>query len=189
MLLCHVTLLGETTATYQRDYFPFCTIRHTACHIMIPSTSAKRCNICAEHRKVLHSLHHRHIQRDQSAILDQTDPLSHTNYKFLSEKEKDEHLHLLHSKNRLNSQRINRLTENFEKEIKENGIEVDSAFHEDLVAIMEREEHRRAEEHRPGSFQRLFLEQQHKAAKLSNSKSMRWAPVMIKWLALDACSI
>lgn len=130
MLQCHVTLLGEPTATYQRDYFPFCTIRHTACHILIPSTSAKR---CAEYRKVLHSLHHRHIQRDQSAILDRTDPLSHTNYKFLSENEKDERLHLLHSKNRLNSQRINRLTENLEKEIKENGIEVDSAFHEDLV--------------------------------------------------------
>ena len=39
------------------------------------------------------------------------------------------------------------------------------------------------------SFQRIFWDQQQKAAMHSNSKSMRWHPLMIKWcLYMQHCS-
>ena len=72
------------------------------------------------------------------------------------------------------------MLEKLKCEIDRKGIEVDSGLHEDISAIMDSEEHYIQENYPPGSFQQLFWEQQHKAKKMSNSKSMKWAPAMIR---------
>ena len=37
------------------------------------------------------------------------------------------------------------------------------------------------EQHRPGSFPRIFWEQREKAGQFKNAKSMRWEPAMIRF--------
>jgi hypothetical protein len=64
--------------------------------------------------------------------------------------------------------------------VAERGVVVDSDLSSDLVAIMEVSPHA-LDAFAPGSFPRIFWEAQQKCSSLSNLRSMRWDPVMIKW--------
>ena len=164
---------------YKKDYYPFYTVRHTSCHVLVPSAT-KRCHVCTEYRKTLHAMYYRRLNQENSMTSDRSNPDSHANYRYLNGSEKNDRLHQLHTKSLLLSQKMKRMLEKLESEIDRNGIELDSGLHEDISAIMDSEEHHIQENYPPGSFQRLFWEQQHKATKMSNSKSMKWAPAMIR---------
>jgi len=117
----------------------------------------------------------------RSSSDDKTHPSSHTTYATLSEPEKEERLHRLHSENARLKLQIGRLKEKIVSAVERDGVIVDPDLHEDLkdmVATSRNEVHKLYPE---GSFERLFWEEQEKAMSLKDSKSMRWHPVFIKW--------
>lgn len=67
-----------------------------------------------------------------------------------------------------------------EEAIERRGVEVDDALHQDLSVTMAESSAEVLRNHPPGSFPRIFWEQQERASKLKNAKSMRWEPAMIR---------
>lgn len=105
------------------------------------------------------------------------------NCRYLNSPEKKERLHQLHSKVRLNGQHIRRLERRLKEAIERRGIEVDDALHQDLSAVIDESSSQVKEKHPPGSFSRIFWEQQERASRLKNAKSMRWEPAMIRFVS------
>ena len=77
-----------------------------------------------------------------------------------------------------------------EKAIEHRGVEVDCALHQDLAVTLEENKATIADKYPPGSFPRIFYEQQHKASKLKDARAMKWEPGMIRLaLAIDSFDI
>lgn len=104
--------------------------------------------------------------------------------RFLNTPQRNERLRQLHSKARLTNQHIRRMERRLQEAIERRGIETDDILHQDLTTIMAENSSGVKEQHPPGSFPRIFWEQQERASKLKNAKSMRWEPAMIRF---DIC--
>ena len=61
------------------------------------------------------------------------------------------------------------------------GVQLDVVNHNDLVNLMSKYNKQVHDTYAKDSFQRIFWEQQQKAASYSEPKSMRWHPLIIKW--------
>lgn len=132
---------------------------------------------CSEYRKILTSMLAR---RSKEKAMERTDTASHTNYRFLSTPEKAERLHQLQRKTKVCKQKIQRMEVRLEKALERRGIQVDSAFHDDLCSTMEEKNVYVLDKYPPNSFPRIFWEQQHRASQLKDSRSMKWEPAMIR---------
>ncbi len=73
-----------------------------------------------------------------------------------------------------------RLKKKLETEFKDNGMSVSKEIHNDLATVIERNTSV-VDSLPPNSFQRLFWEQQLIALSKSNSKGVRYHPLMIRW--------
>ena len=62
-----------------------------------------------------------------------------------------------------------------------NGVQLDVVSHNDLVNLMSKYNKQVHDTYAKDSFQKIFWEQQQKAASYSDPKSMRWLPLIIKW--------
>ena len=175
-------ILGATVvAVYVKDYHPFNTIPSTSCRVLLTSFDSTRCVKCSEYRKTLNVMLKRHTNRETRILsARRTDPESRTNYRFLTTPEKKQHLRRLRLRNKVCQQRIKRISEKLDQVVEENGIEVDSTLHQDLVTTMDENQAQVFNHYPPGSFQQIFWEHQHKASKLKSSKSMKWEPAMIR---------
>lgn len=79
-----------------------------------------------------------------------------------------------------NGKQMAKLKMQLEEVIGKEGVQVEESLHNDLQRIAT-DSSRQVEAAIPvDSFQKLFWEQQKKAALLKNSQSMRWHPLMIK---------
>lgn len=87
----------------------------------------------------------------------------------------------LHDDAKVSRQRIKRLTEKLAMRTELNGVIVDSDFQSDLSQITKDATAVVTENHPPGSFERIFWDQQMKAHSLQNARSMKWHPLMIRW--------
>ena len=94
--------------------------------------------------------------------------------------EKKARMHQLHLKVRASSQQIKRIKKHLDKAIERRGVQVDDALHQDLSTTLADSSSDILSQHPPGSFARIFWEQQEQASKLKNAKSMRWEPAMIR---------
>ncbi len=119
---------------------------------------------------------HRKVNREESSK-----PGSHTNYRFLSTPLRRVRRARLRATSRVCQQRVKRLTEQLTRVIEERGIAVEEDLHEELVKTMEDTTADMKSKHPPGSFQRLFWEQQERAMQKKDSRSMRWEPAMIRY--------
>ena len=108
-------------------------------------------------------------------------PSSHTNYSYLSTPEKDERLHRLHTQCKISRLHIVRLEKKLLESIEESGVHLDQDFDKDMELILADASEEIDRCYHPQSFQRLFWDQQRKACSLSDKRSMRWHPLMIKW--------
>ncbi len=153
------------------------TIRHADCEVL---TEKERCQHCVKHRKSLHALLTLSKQ-DTSTSVSKTDPSSHANYAGLNTPEKVERLHNLHSLYRNTKQKLTRLRARITLATEKSGVEVDEELHGDLKVIMKENATAICHSHSEDSFQRLFWEEQLKAASLRDARSMRWHPLLIKW--------
>lgn len=71
------------------------------------------------------------------------------------------------------------MKERLEKVIAERGVEVNADLHEDLVSTAKESTLEVEKRYPPGSFQRVFWEQQRQAME---NRSMRWEPAMIRFV-------
>ena len=106
----------------------------------------------------------------------------------MSTPEKTQRLSNLHLKSRSNAKAVKRLEKKLDEAIERKGIEVDDALHQDLQATISAYSVQVKDQYPPGSFQRIFWEQQEKASKLRSAKSMKWEPAMIR-LLLDSVHV
>ena len=61
------------------------------------------------------------------------------------------------------------------------GVVVDESLHQDLCSIMEEKNGVVKESFPEGTFRRLFWDEQLRAVQVSDSRQMRWHPMMIRW--------
>ena len=73
------------------------------------------------------------------------------------------------------------LRERIKSSTEKKGVLVDESLHNDLEAIMADQNKEVNKLFPKGSFRRLFWEEQLKMVKLTNSKSMKWHPMMNRW--------
>lgn len=151
-------------------------VYHVACEVLVPSTrESRRCSSCSRHRNSLRAILFR------SSKDDRTHPSSHTNYAALNTPEKDERLHRLHVEAKNTRQKLERLRDKISLDAARASPSVDEALDGDLWSIISENDTEVQESYPEGSFQRVFWDQQKKAASLNNSRSMKWHPLFIKW--------
>ena len=109
-------------------------------------------------------------------------------FRYLEPCELKKRLHNMHNSLTMMKVKIARL-EKLKQSIIIKGVQLDEARHTDMVELMESSNKKVHDNYSETSFQRSFWNQQQKAAMHSNSKSMRWHPLMIKWcLYMRHCS-
>ena len=172
-----ITVSGsEIVASYGRDYCSFPTIRCKACLVLVTGTD--RCIVCTKYRKILNSMFSRHNNKENAAP--DTDLTSHTNYRYLTSPEKRARLQLYHHKSRNRHQKIQRMKAQLEDALEQRGLTIDSNLHDDLSAIVIESSSDIDDKYAPGSFARIFWDQQKRSSQLKDSRSMKWEPAMIR---------
>lgn len=171
----------NVAAKYVQDYFSFHTVRCTSCQLLV-SVPLSRCDPCTEYRKILNAM----VSRQSNTCEDSTQPESHTNYRFLNTPDRKVRVQRLRLKSRMSEQREKRIRERLERIVEERGVEVDRELHADMCATVEESTAQVMADYPPGSFQRIFWDQQQRAMKLKDSRSMRWEPAMIRLVLVDA---
>ena len=58
---------------------------------------------------------------------------------------------------------------------------MDEGLHQDLITIVDQSSPQVADKYQPGTFQRVFWDQQQQAMKVKSSRAMQWDPLMIRW--------
>lgn len=57
----------------------------------------------------------------------------------------------------------------------------EESLHDDLCQIMKQSARDVAQSHPPGSFARIFWENQQRASSVADARNMRWDPLMVRW--------
>lgn len=111
------------------------------------------------------------------------DTSSHVNYKCLTPSEKDTRIAAVKHENRLLRLKLRRLTAKLDAIVQKEGVTLDDEIASDIGQIMAEEEEAVHSAFPPGSFQRIFWEQQKDCLSRSGNdmKGMRWHPLLIKW--------
>ena len=103
------------------------------------------------------------------------------NYRYLTTAEKDDRLERLHNLQRQTKRKADRLSAKIAENIEHKGVIVDEAMHHDPTQIVNDHTSKVNATYPNDCFQKLFWMQQQKASALTNARSMRWYPLMIKW--------
>ena len=151
------------------------TVRHTDCSLLMESGGAK-CSKCVTYRAQLNVLLSRLGKQGESS-----NPHSHTNYRYLSDSEKNSRMKQLHQNNRKAHRRIARLEEKLRERIELEGEQVDELTSTDLKQIMEENDRGIEAQYPKDSFMYLFWKQQREALAKKDLRGMRWHPLMIRW--------
>lgn len=107
--------------------------------------------------------------------------MSHTNYRYLTDLEKNGRLKELHRNNRIAQRKIAHLKEKLTEKIEIEGEQVDDLTNTDLKEIMDENDSNIEALYSKDSFIYLFWRQQKEALTKKNLKGMRWHPLMIRW--------
>ena len=147
------------------------TIRTSGCEIV---TIGGRCSKCNNYRRQLRMAHSRHSRKS-------SDSLKFTNNRYLNTPQKAKKLKSLQARASVPEKEIKRLKLKIEKLSTLNGVIVDEPLHQELSTIMDEQNQSIESKFPEGTFRRLFWQQQLKAAQITDSRQMRWHPMMIKW--------
>ena len=161
------------------------TIRTSSCKVLVrpkdvqPAGIEVRCSCCINYRKILNSMLFRAAKQDKS---DASDPSSHVNFRYLSSPQKVRRLQELSKSVRVSNQWVERLKTRLASVIEKRGVQVESDLHGDLADIMKENTQKITDSYPADSFARIFWEQQLKASSMKDSRSMKWEPMMIRWI-------
>ena len=152
-------------------------VRHTECSVLLEtSTSCNRCTKCVSYRTQLNVL----VDWLRKCH-DNSNPQSHTNYRYLSDSEKNSLMKELHHNMRTAQKRVAHLQEKLRESTEVEGEKVDESTSADLQQIMEDNDTSILKQYPKESFLYLFWTQQKEALTKSSTKGMRWHPLMIRW--------
>ena len=149
-------------------------IYHTDCEVLVARGSS-RCECCKKHRKTLCAMAC-HEHKD-----DVTNPSSHTAYARLYTPEKHERLSRTQKEKQKLSRKVVELECKLAAATMQDGVTLNDELHNDMKKMAASFTKQVYSSYPEGSFQRLFWDQQIKASGYSNSKSMKWHPLFIKW--------
>lgn len=113
-----------------------------------------------------------------------SNPESHTNLRYLKTPTRKIRFQQLRQKRNVCNTRVKRMKEKLERWAEERGIEVERDLHDVLVMTMEDNDTQIGSQYAPGTFQRIFWDQQYKGMKVKNAASMRWEPAMIRYVCV-----
>ena len=176
--ITHLCVGTTTVATVDSKRSGFPSIFHKDCEVLVESSEPQkvlRCQACVKHRKLLCTMAACTLKDDG------TSHSSHTTYANLHSFEKDQRLHNMAKELSKFRQRNKHLKKRIDAAVKTVGVTVDSALHNDLKEVMEKETDKVYAAYPEELFPHLFLEQQQKAASLKDARSMKWHPLIIKW--------
>ena len=151
-------------------------VYHCNCEILIDSSvSPARCISCKRHRKSLSAM----VSRPQKD--DRTHPSSHTTYTCLTPAEMQKRLQRLHKEFKHTKLQLSHLEKKISENINEEGVLLDPDIDEYMKQIIADSTQNVHQMHQPDTFQHLIWEQQRKASSLTDSHSMKWHPLVVKW--------
>ena len=179
-----MTFAGDVIAKSESSGDDGFTIRHVNCEVIVAGgddASTARCSYCTHHRKALSTMVRRSTTGSDEINSKHLDALSHTNYRFLTSPEKVKRLQILHREVRITQKKLFRLREKLEEKIATQAILIDEDTDADMRTVMAEEEGQLFKRFPEGFFQRLFWEEQKKAAAKKNMCEVHWHPLMIKF--------
>ena len=152
---------------------------HVNCEKLLPpTTQPTRCSSCSKHCNSLRAI----LCRSKKGTKEnRTHPSSRTNYAALDTPEKEEHLHRLHMEVKNTRQKLDRLRETISQDAASASVNIDQELDQDIRLTIAENDYNVTQEHAEDTFQRVFWEQQKKAASLKDARSMKWHPLFIKW--------
>ena len=163
---CPVSLHGELYSS---------TIRSTKCELLVNEV---KCGTCKGYRSNLRSMYNRSLKQDSEK---NSHVSSHTNYRYLKTPERQRRMHQLKSDLDQSKREIETLKSKVQRLQEEHGIDIDKPLETDLEKIMEESTSKVYESHPPGSFLRLFWDQQLQAIETKDRRQLRWHPMIVKW--------
>lgn len=158
------------------------TIRASQCEILIKNEKSI-CETCKAYGSTLRAIYSR-CARSQT---DASTPSKFTNNRYLASPQKMKKMKELQERACAAEKEVKMLREAIECSVNQSGINVDSSFHQDLLAIMNERNSDIEKKFSKGTFRRLFWEQQLKSAQ-GGARQMRWHPTMIRCECLSVCS-
>ena len=108
-----------------------------------------------------------------------SDTSSHSNEQYLSTPEKKKKMEKLKERVRIAEKQVQKLTAKIRELTTKQGKCLDSDLHNDLLGIMNESSENVRKAYPDDSFARLFWEEQLKAASVSDSRQVRWHPLLI----------
>lgn len=173
---------GDVVA-YRDDYCPVLlngelypsTVRSTKCELLVNDV---KCEVCKLYRSVLRSMHNRSLKHSSEK---NSHISSHTNYRYLKTPERQRRMIQLKSHLDQSRREVETLKSKIQQLQEKQGVNVDEPLDGDLKQIMEESSSKVYESHPPGSFLRLFWDQQLEAIKTKDRRQLRWHPMMVKW--------
>ena len=149
----------------------------SSCQMIVTESRLKRCKSCREFRPLLRASYWKKRHAVSKAARSKF-----TSNSKLRTPNRTKKMNLLATQRKAHMKKIRMLKQRIQLSTDRCGVRVQAELHDEVMsAIRENDETIKAE-CGPGTFRRLFWEQQKKAAAACKSPNgMRWHPYMIKW--------
>jgi hypothetical protein len=149
------------------------TVRASTCELLVAASGA-RCSSCRSYRNQLRATYSRWVKKSPTLK-------KFGNNRYLSTPQKQEKLKGLKDRAVSAERELKQLKEKITRSAERIGTSVDSYLHADLKKIITENQSSVHNNFPEGSFKRLFWDQQAQAASVTDSRQMRWHPVMVRW--------
>ena len=153
-------------------------IYHLECEFFV-AREVERCVVCSRYRKSLRAMASRSTRDDH------THPSSHTPYAALNTPEKVERLRHVHLEIKKANLHYDRIRSKLELASTKSHVAVDEILDSDIRSMAHEGRNVAIKAHPKDSFQRIFWEQQEKAASLKDSRSMKWHPFLLNGASIS----
>ena len=154
------------------------TVRSAECEYLVRDA---RCDSCKSYRANLRALSSRHKQQALSTPTKRTSTSSHVNFRYLNTPEKAKRLANCSTEAKVAKKKVNRLEQKLKELMEKDGVPLDDTLNQDFDSILSDSTNDVRNHFPPGTFQRIFWDQQVEALKLRNPRQVRWHPMIIKW--------
>ena len=168
------------------EYFPVTlngqvyskTVRSADCEMIVHEV---KCDACKAYRPNLRSLRSRRKQQINVTPTKRTNAVSRVNFRYLNTPEKVARMSSCSTEAKVAKKEVKRLKERLKALAEKEGICADNDLHSDLTETIGGQSDEVRKAFPPGTFARLFWEQQIEALKSTDRRQVRWHPMIIKW--------
>ena len=155
------------------------TIRSSQCSLLTQTGKyINRCNECIKQRTYLRVIKSRQAKSPDTNQRIAVD--SHINYRYLSSVEKDKKIRKLHQELKATKRTLYNVQSKLHEAIAKEGHILDNEMNSYFKEILANGEHLE-DEFPNGTFRRFFWQQQMLVSSCSDSRQIRWHPLMVKW--------